>query len=247
MTALLAGLAFGVLGSGHCGTMCGPLVLLANPRAAGLGMHRSCGSRRVGGHAALYHAGRASTYIALGALVGLVGGALTHFGFGRVLAVAAGAVLVVQAIAAAGIVTAQPGSRSVGTAVSRALGRAGAWMRTHRVMGPIVFGALNGLLPCGMLYAALTAAGGFGTLGQSMSFMAGFATGTTPVLAVVAVAGGSLTSRLPHIVRRATPVALAVAGVLLIARGVSPATETHGRHGAHGAGAAPAISDTHRH
>jgi len=243
MTALLAGLVFGVLGSGHCGTMCGPLVLLANPRAAGLGMQPSCGPRRVGTHAALYHAGRAATYVMLGALVGLVGGALTHLGLGRILAVVAGMVLVVQAVAAAGVVKGQFGSRRVGAAVSRALGRAGSWMRSHRVMGPIVFGAVNGLLPCGMLYAALTAAGGFGAAAQSMLFMGAFALGTTPVLAAIAVAGGSIGSRMPHLVRRATPVALAVVGMLLIPRGVSPAT-AHA-HKPHDAASAAAIPHAH--
>ena len=247
MTALLAGLAFGVLGSGHCGTMCGPLVLLANPRAAGLGMSPSCGSRRVGTHAALYHVGRATTYVVLGAIVGLVGGALTHLGLGRILAVVAGVVLVVQAIAAAGIVKGHAGSRRVGTAVSRALGRAGSWMRSHRVLGPIAFGALNGLLPCGMLYAALTAAGGLGTPDQSMLFMAAFAMGTTPMLAGIAVAGGSIGSRVPHLVRRATPVSLAVVGMLLIARGVSPAApHAHGASDAAPA-SAPAAATPHAH
>jgi sulfite exporter TauE/SafE len=241
MTALLAGLAFGLLGSGHCATMCGPLVLLANPRAAGLGTSPACLPRRKAGHAALYHGGRASTYIVLGGLVGLVGGALTHLGFGRMLAVVAGLALVVQAAAATGIVTSRPGSPRLGIAVSRALGRAGTWMRSHPVMGPVVFGALNGLLPCGLLYAALTAAGGFGTLGQSLLFMGAFAVGTTPMLAVIGVAGGSLTARVPHLVRRATPAALAIVGMLLIVRGVRPP------HEAHGADAIGAATSTHPH
>jgi sulfite exporter TauE/SafE len=242
MTALLAGLVFGVLGSGHCAAMCGPLVLLASPRAAGLGMHPACRARRVGGHAALYHIGRASVYVGLGALAGLVGGALTHLGFGRALALVAGGALVVQAVAATGGVTSRLGANRVGTTVSRVMGRAGAWMRTHPVLGPVLFGALNGLLPCGLLYAALTAAGGFGTLGQSMLFMAAFAAGTTPLLAVIAMAGGSLRSRMPHVARRAIPAAFAIVGLLLIARGVRP---PHGNHGGPAGGSAPAIPHVH--
>ena len=181
-----------------------------------------------------------SMYVALGAVVGLAGGALTHLGFGRALAVFAGVALVLQAVSAAGIVHGRLGSPTLGNAVSRALGRAGIWMRRHRVQGPVVFGALNGLLPCGLLYAALTAAAGFGDVWQAMMFMGTFAAGTTPVLAVIALAGGSLTARVPHAVRRATPVALAIVGVLLIARGVSA---PHGDHGAHAAGHA----GHHRH
>ena len=105
-------------------------------------------------------------------------------------------------------------------------------------MGPVVFGALNGLLPCGLLYAALTAAGGFGTLGQSVLFMGAFAVGTTPVLAVIAMAGGSLTARVPHVVRRAAPAALAIVGMLLIVRGVRAPHEAHG---------ADAIGACHHH
>ena len=221
MTALLAGLAFGLVGSAHCATMCGPLVMLANPRGAGLGTHPACSQRRIAGHAALYHGARASMYVALGAIVGLAGGALTHMGFGRALAVFAGVALVLQAVSATGIVHGRLGSPKLGNVVSRALGRAGIWMRRHRVQGPVVFGALNGLLPCGLLYAALTAAAGFGNVWHAMMFMGMFAAGTTPVLAVIALAGGSLTARVPHAVRRATPAALAIVGVLLIARGVS--------------------------
>ena len=228
MTAVLAGFVFGVIGSGHCASMCGPLVLLANPRAAGLGTRPSTSLRRMAAHTALYHGGRTTSYLALGTLVGLAGGALTHFGFGRALAIVAGIALVLQAVAAFGVVPRHLQSRRIGQRVVGALGRAGSWMRRHRVQGPVVFGVLNGLLPCGLLYAALTAAGGFGTVGQALSFMSAFAVGTTPVLAVIATAGGSLTARVPHGVRRAAPVALAIVGLLLIARGVRPPHSDHG-------------------
>jgi sulfite exporter TauE/SafE len=241
MTALLAGLAFGLLGSGHCGTMCGPLVLLATPRAADLGTHSACSAGRGARHAVLYHGGRAATYVCLGALVGLVGGQLTHLGFGRALAVVAGVALILQAVAAAGIVTVPLEVSRIGRAVSCALARAGYWMRSHRVMGPVVFGALNGLLPCGLLYAALTAAGGFGTLGQSMLFMTAFAAGTTPVLAFMAIAGGSFAASMPRMTRRVAPAALAIVGLLLIARGVGPQQP----HRAHAAVPAPLAAHSH--
>jgi sulfite exporter TauE/SafE len=111
--------------------------------------------------------------------------------------------------------------------MTQMLGRVGVWMRGHRIRGPIVFGALNGLLPCGFLYAALVAAAGLGNLRESLLFMGAFALGTTPVLGAVAVAGGAFTARLPLAVRRVAPVALAIVGVLLIARGLRP---PHGGH-----------------
>lgn len=230
MTALFAGLAFGIVGSGHCAAMCGPLVLLANPRPAGLGSGGVGPRGTLALHAALYHAGRLVTYLVLGLLVGLAGSALARYGLGRALAVIAGAALVLQALAATRVMSARLSSHRLGALVTRALGRAGAWMRTHRVQGPIAFGALNGLLPCGLLYAALTAAAGLGDLRQALLFMGAFAVGTTPVLAVLGVAGGALTGRVPLRVRRAAPVALAIVGVLLIARGVRPPHDVHGAH-----------------
>ncbi len=90
-------------------------------------------------------------------------------GLGRALAVIAGVALLLQALAATRVIATRLGSLGVAPVITRALGRAGTWMRTHRVQGPLVFGALNGLLPCGLLYAALTAAAGFGDLREALA------------------------------------------------------------------------------
>jgi sulfite exporter TauE/SafE len=227
MTALLAGLVFGLVGSGHCAAMCGPLVLLANPRPSAREGMGEPSPARLAVHAALYHGGRACTYLALGMLAGIAGGAMARLGLGRALAIAAGVALVLQAVAATSVLRARLGSVGVAAAVTRALGRVGIWMRAHQVQGPLLFGALNGLLPCGLLYAALVAAAGFGDFRESLLFMAAFSIGTTPILGVVALAGGALTTRIPPMMRRSAPVALALVGVLLIARGVRT---PHGGH-----------------
>jgi sulfite exporter TauE/SafE len=95
-----------------------------------------------------------------------------------------------------------------------------------------------------MLYAALTAAAGFGHANQALIFMGAFAVGTTPVLALIGVAGGALTSRVPMAIRRAAPVALAIVGVLLIARGIRA---PHGQHHAPATMAAPPAAVAHAH
>ena len=244
MTALLAGLAFGLVGSGHCAAMCGPLVLLAAPKPQGLGAHAHVAAPRLASHAALYHLGRMTTYLVLGALAGLAGSALARLGLGRTLAVLAGVFLVLQGLAATRVVSTRLGTHRLAASVTAALGRAGAWMRTHRVRGPLLFGALNGLLPCGLLYAALTAAAGFGHFGQALLFMGAFAIGTTPVLAAIGVAGGALTTRVPLGMRRAAPVALAIVGVLLIMRGMST---PHGAHAPAATSGTASSSHAHHH
>ena len=223
MTTLLGGFVLGLIGSGHCAAMCGPLVLLANPRATGLRPDAAPPAARLMLHAALYHAGRAVTYLLLGTVVGLAGATLARFGFGRAVAIAAGLWLLAQAALATGVLPDRVRALPIASLVTRGLGRVGVWMRRHRIQGPIVFGALNGLLPCGLVYAALVAATGLADLRSSLAFMAMFAIGTTPVLVLVSVAGGALVARVPVNVRRAAPVALALVGVLLLVRGMEPA------------------------
>jgi uncharacterized protein len=246
MTTLLAGLALGVVGSGHCGALCGPLVLLATPRAGASDAGGRVSATRLAWHAALYHGGRIATYVVLGLAAGVAGSAVARVGFGRTLALAAGAALLVQALTASRLVRGRlHGVGVVSGRVTRALGSAGGWMRAHRVQGPVVFGALNGLLPCGLLYAALTAAAGLGDVTQAVTFMAAFGAGTTPLLAVIGVASGTLAPYVPLTVRRAAPVALALVGVLLIARGVTVPHAAHG--GVHDAAASVEAPAHHGH
>jgi sulfite exporter TauE/SafE len=62
--------------------------------------------------------------------------------------------------------------------------------------------------------------------------MMAFGTATTPLLLAVTTLTGWTGSRRPRLLRLATPVALALTGLLLIWRGVMPGP-VHASHGAH--------------
>jgi sulfite exporter TauE/SafE len=239
MIAFAAGLLLGVSGSVHCAAMCGPLLAAVEGAAA-----RERGISR-GRRRALYHGGRIGVYALLGALAGASGGAIEGRGFGRALAVAAGLALVVQACVAAGavpVIGSGPSLRLAGV-----LARAAGWLRRHGLARPPVMGALNGLLPCGLVYAAVIAASGAGGLSAALSLMLGFGLGTLPALLGVEVVSGLTAARLAPGVRRvAVPAVLAVAGVVLIARGLGPAA--HHEHGGLAApiAAVPALSTASR-
>lgn len=240
----VSGLVLGAAGSGHCATMCGPLVALANPR----GNHTQAASAgQLARHALLYHGGRLSTYVALGALIGLTGSAFASAGLGRALAFAAAGAVLLQAVAAWHAF--RGGSRSAfGALITRAIGRAGAWMRHHQITGPAAFGALTGLLPCGLVYAALTAAAGFGNVTDSALFMFMFGMGTVPLLATVGLSAERIERRIPGRLKKVAPFALAAVAVLLIIR----ASGGHMNHAGHAMPTAapepaPAATATHRH
>lgn len=213
MTALLAGLLLGIAGSGHCAAMCGPLLLAlrANTRDTG-----RFGSVLEG---LWYQTGRLAMYALLGFLAGLAGQAAALGGLGRALAIGAGVLLLASAgwrLGARGI--APQSKMSIG--VARLLAAAARWMRGRPLGGPLIVGALNGLLPCGMVYGAVTAAAGFGSPREAVLFMLAFGAGTLPPLMAIWLAAAALPSSARRRLRLVAPVALAVVGVLLIARGI---------------------------
>jgi uncharacterized protein len=159
LTLLGAALAAGLVGSPHCVGMCG-------------GFATACG--RPGPGLALWHAGRLSTYMVLGAIAGTVGAVLP--GPAWVPAALSAALLLWFALALAGVAP-EPAPRL------RWLGRAGALLIGRQgVAWRYVFGAFNGLLPCGMVYAALSIAIAAAHPAAGAAVMLAFGLGTIPAL-----------------------------------------------------------------
>lgn len=220
MSVLLAGLLLGLAGSLHCVAMCGPLTLaLHGPRQRTAG-----GPKPVLPLIVIYHAGRVSTYAAAGYAAGAVGHAITSMGAGRGLAWVAGVALLVSAATHFGIGPALPGL-PVARVVGRLARTARGIFQQHPAAGAFAGGVLNACLPCGMLYAAMTAAAALGRPGDGLAFMTLFGLGTAPALAAVWLLAGLFTPAVRRGFRHATPVALVIVGLLLIARayrGTSP-------------------------
>ena len=156
--ALLAGLS----GSPHCIGMCGAFCATA-------------GSRR--GGAVLWHAGRLTTYAGLGAVAGAFGAVLP--GPAWVPQAVAVVLLVWFALALAGLVreprVALPG-----------LGALGARLAAGGTLGSrYLFGLATGLLPCGLVYAALALPVALGTAAGGALAMLAFGLGTVPALATL--------------------------------------------------------------
>jgi sulfite exporter TauE/SafE len=169
MTPLLAA-AFlaGVTGAPHCATMCGPLVAAqARGRAS----------------TAAWLAGKLATYVLLGAIAGqaasLVGGVAAS---GPVVAIVAWLALLWFSLRLAG---APLPHASLGG--ERALLRAFERVpRGRRVLTPFALGALTGLLPCGLVYAALALAIAAPSAPAGAVVMLAFGTSTLPALGLAA-------------------------------------------------------------
>jgi uncharacterized protein len=154
----------GLLGSLHCIGMCG-------------GFAASC-ARTPSGLPA-WHLGRIASYAILGALAGALGHLLP--GPAWIPAALASALLVWFALAIAGLV---PEPRLVPPGLASAGQRA---IQSAAPGAQLVFGVVNGFLPCGLVYSALTIPVAVAEPLRGAVAMAAFGMGTVPALSFAAV------------------------------------------------------------
>ncbi len=204
-TAFVLGLA----GSAHCAGMCGPLAL-ALPRGAGAGWWPHLTGRLA------YNLGRVGTYGLLGLVFGWLGRSLAMVGVQRWVSIGLGAAFLVGAVLSRGPRLPWP-NLMAWPAVRRLFGRL---LRTPGVAALTLLGGLNGLLPCGLVYAAGAGAALSGGVLAGVEYMAVFGLGTVPMMLGLALAGGVLQMPLRARLQKAIPVCLGLMGVWLIVRGL---------------------------
>jgi len=204
----------GLLGSAHCVGMCGGFVLTLSVR----GSRPAAELRRQ----LVYASGRVFTYSCGGAAAGYAGLRLAATLPSAALAqgwlsVAAGLLLICQGAIEAGlwrrVVPAKPGC--VTPALFGALWQAARWQ------GTFVAGVINGLLPCGLVYAFLALAGSSGGVGRGALTMAIFGLGTVPALALFGTGGGCLGHSLRRRIVTVAAWCVLATGALALVRGIS--------------------------
>jgi sulfite exporter TauE/SafE len=204
----------GLLGSAHCVGMCGGFVL-------SLGMTRHSAWNNLA-RQLTYSLGRVFTYTFGGAAAGYVGWRLTVSlpaiaSLQATLAIAAGLLLVIQGLTAAGLlngirVLSKQGA-CLGPAFFAGLLHAPGWRNVF------IAGLINGLLPCGLVYAYLALAISAGDMPRGALTMLLFGLGTIPVMVLVGCGGSLLRLTLRRRLVRAAAWCVVLTGVLSIVRG----------------------------
>lgn len=197
----------GLLGSVHCLAMCGGLIMACSARCGG-------GAR----FSAEYNAGRVLTYVVLGAVMGLAGRTLASFGlfggFQGMVPAVAGAAMILIGLDLLGVIP--PGvkgyvARLLPGVLAEGLFPGGSGGKKGRA--PFVVGMLNGLVPCGLLYAVGVKAAATTSPVEGALVMAALGAGTfVPLLFA-----GTLTGLLD---RRRAGLATTLSSVIIIALGV---------------------------
>ncbi|MBS1585920.1 MAG: sulfite exporter TauE/SafE family protein [Bacteroidetes bacterium] len=203
-------LLMGFTGSLHCAGMCGPIVWVM-PFQFLSGIKKFLGI-------ALYHLGRITTYALLALVLHSFRSLFTPH-IQQYVSIALGVLLLFAGIlafipSAVGTGRPMPWAGYIKQQLGYFISRAGL---------PSLFmaGFLNGLLPCGLVYMALSASVTATTAVQSMELMYVFGLGTAPMLVSITLLKSKMTFvRATHF-RKLVPVAMFVLGGLFVVRGMN--------------------------
>lgn len=211
ITLVIAALGLGFASGFHCLGMCGPIAL-------SLGLNPK---KQINFHLQnfTYQLGRLMTYSLLGLLVGLIGEGFQLAGFQQYLSILSGILLIMMALFSFG-----------GDFASKIPFINGALLKVKLYLGKLLqksdfssrffTGILNGLLPCGMVYMALTASLAAGGIWQSAAFMMLFGWGTFPFMFFAVLFGHLMHTATRTRILKIVPVFMLILGGLFILRGL---------------------------
>lgn len=219
---LAAAFAIGFLGSLHCVGMCGGLVTAMTMTRANIWWPGVIS----------YQIGRLTTYVALGAIAGLIGGAFAHSdslsGAQSALSIFAGGLIIILALHIAGWLP-DPFVR-LSQSITKATGLA-KWISnaaTQDNPAPwYTVGLLNGLLPCGLVYAALGLALTAPGVIPGATTMLAFGLGTVPAMLAVPALMRAISPQMRGHVLKAGAILLIAIGAFTIARGAGIGQHNH--------------------
>jgi hypothetical protein len=203
VTALLIGLA----GSLHCAGMCSPLA------AAVVGPSRSAWIGRL-----LYNAGRIITYGLLGAGVGAFGALAGLTSYQASLSAILGTVLVLLGVSGAKMTRIPFLTRGMQRVTIWLKSLFGTLVKSRSGWSLLLLGGVNGLLPCGLTYFALTYCITLPGAWQGFAFMGLFGLGTLPTMVGMPAVLNFVSGRLLPGIRNVTALVMILLGSLLVLR-----------------------------
>ena len=212
ITLLISALGLGFASGFHCIGMCGPIALslgLTKKQATNYYLQNLT-----------YQLGRILTYAFLGAILGIIGQGFRMSGFQNILTIITGILLILMAVFSFGgkdFASKIPFLSKFLFSVKLNLGK---FLQKADYKSRFTTGILNGFLPCGMVYMALTASLAAGGVWQSSFFMFLFGLGTLPFMFAIVLVGNLITQSLRLKVLKIIPILMIVLGGLFILRGL---------------------------
>lgn len=210
---LFSALFFGLISSIHCIGMCGPIAMMLpvdhkNPTKKALQI-------------LTYHLGRLTAYGLLGLAFGLLGKGLFIAGFQQNISIAVGVLMIIIAIVPEKVFAQYNFSKPIYKVISSIKSSLGNQFKRKTFDALFSIGFLNGLLPCGLVYAALFGAIAMQNEVLGVAYMLLYGIGTIPLMSVVVYASGFMSVPLRSKLQRIIPIITIGIGILFILRGLS--------------------------
>ena len=210
----LIGSAFvmGLAGSLHCIGMCGPLAL-SLPVS-----HNSSLSRISGG--LIYNSGRILSYASMGLVFGSLGNLIIATKWQSGLSIALGIIILLYLLVPKKYFhfTTTSTLSKLFMLLRQQLGKL---FQSRKLSSLLFIGVLNGFLPCGLVYLALTSSVISASPLNGSMFMLFFGLGTFPMMFASVLMGNYLNQSVRSKIHKAVPALLFIMAVLLILRGMN--------------------------
>ena len=214
ISAEIIGSAFimGLAGSLHCIGMCGPLVL-SLPVS-----HDNDLSRISGG--LIYNSGRILSYTIMGLIFGSIGNLIITTKWQSSLSIGLGIIIFLYLLFPKkyfhfSTVT------ILGKPFMLLRQQLGRLFQSKKLSSLLFIGVLNGFLPCGLVYLALTSSIISASPVNGGMFMLFFGLGTFPMMFATVLMGNYLNQSLRQKIHKAVPALLFFMAILLILRGMN--------------------------
>ncbi len=207
------GFIIGLFGSVHCIGMCGPIVL-ALPSTSD--SHWVVVFTRI-----LYNLGRVITYAFLGALFGLFGSRLVLIGLQQYVSIIIGVIILIAVFTPSGYKN-YLAQTKIYLAFNSLIKTSFTKLMSKRANSSfLLFGIVNGFLPCGFVYVAIGGAVSTDSVLSGTLFMALFGLGTLPIMLAASVLGKHISSSLRSKINRIMPVLAVILAIIFILRGLN--------------------------
>jgi sulfite exporter TauE/SafE len=211
MAILFTAIFLGLMGSFHCAGMCGPIALSLPLQGNSLAQKMKAGL--------LYNWGRISIYGIMGLLFGLIGQGFVLIGFQQWISIVMGITMISSVVISSlfhsvHITIASSFATNVRSKLQ-------ALFTVRTAGGLVMLGAVNALLPCGLVYMAIAGSIGTGNAILGMLFMIIFGLGTIPMLLFISVAGNLISTKIRLAILKRIPILVVFIGLLFILRGLS--------------------------
>ncbi|WP_333878541.1 sulfite exporter TauE/SafE family protein [Flavobacterium sp.] len=209
---LYTAILFGLLSSLHCIGMCGPIAMMLPVN------HQNPTRKAV--QILLYHVGRLTAYGLLGLLFGLLGKGFYMAGFQQQLSIVVGVGMILLAIVPEKTLARYNFSRPVHKFIASVKTRLGQQFKRKTADAFFTIGFFNGLLPCGLVYAALFGAVAMQNSFYGLAYMVLYGLGTIPMMSAVVYAGSLLSMPIRNKLQKVVPVITVILGLLFVLRGM---------------------------